>query len=93
MKASSQRYKKQFTLPQLTSAAEKLCVVQCHVHSLMEFIRNKYQVFTCALLQHDNNSLAVSCWLNTNSLLVHQTIEAERIPCLQVVGLLSHKWQ
>lgn len=47
---------------------------------------------TSALLQHDHDSFAVSCWLHTNSLLVHQTIEAERVPCLKVVGFLSHKW-
>lgn len=52
---------------------------------------DRQTIFTSTLLQHNNNSLAISCWLNTNSLLVHQTIEAERVPCLQVVGFLSHK--
>lgn len=46
---------------------------------------------TSALLQHDDHALAISRWLHTYSLLVHQTIEAERVPGLQVVGLLSQK--
>merc|ERR1711915_906845 len=44
-------------------------------------------VLTCTLLQHDDDTLAISSWLDTYSLLVHQTIEAERVPGLQVVGL------
>lgn len=48
------------------------------------------QPLTSALLQHDDHALAISSWLHTYSLLVHQSIEAERVPGLQVVGLLSH---
>lgn len=47
-------------------------------------------MFTFAFLQHHNDSLAVGSRLHTDSLLVHQTIEAVRVPGLQVVGLLSH---
>lgn len=46
-------------------------------------------MFTCALLQHNDDTLAIGSWLHTYSLLVHQTVEAERVPGLQVVGLLS----
>lgn len=48
-----------------------------------------YYSFTCTLLQHYDDTLAVGCRLHTYSLLVHQPIEAERVPGLQVVGLLS----
>lgn len=50
------------------------------------------QCGTSALLQYNHDALAISCWLNTDSLLVHQAIEAERVPCLQVVGFLQHEW-
>ncbi|KAA8584432.1 hypothetical protein FQN60_008217 [Etheostoma spectabile] len=37
---------------------------------------------------HDDDSLAIGSWLHTYSLLVHQTIEAERVPGLQVCPFL-----
>lgn len=48
-------------------------------------------MFTCTLLQHDNNTLSISCRLNTNSLPVHQPVETEGVLGLQVVGLLVNK--
>lgn len=60
-----------------------------HEHQV-KFLSQR-QIFTCTLLQHDDDSLAISRWLHAYSLLVHQTVEAERVPGLQVVGLLSHE--
>merc|ERR1719218_39481 len=50
-------------------------------------IRAGRLVLAFTFLENDDDSLAVSCWLHTYSLLVHQSIEAERVPGLQVVGL------
>lgn len=48
-------------------------------------------VFTCTSLQHHHHTLAISCRLHTDGLLVHQAVEAERVPGLQVVGFLRQK--
>ena len=45
-------------------------------------------ILTGALLQDDHDPFTVSCWLHAHRLPVHQAVEAERVPRLQVVGLL-----
>lgn len=58
-------------------------------NTITQMLMNQHYSFTCTLLQHYDDTLAVGCRLHTYSLLVHQPIEAERVPGLQVVGLLS----
>ena len=44
---------------------------------------------TCSLLQHDDNTLSISCSLNSHCLAVHKAVEAEGVARLKVVGLLQ----